>query len=574
MRAKKKIRRRAIYIVLGVVAVALFFVVRPMFAPKNKLIIRTATVERGTVTSSVSANGVLQPLTTVEVKSNVGGQIVKLAVDEGDIVQPGQLIARIDPTDTLTAYEQSQADLDSATSRVDQAREQLAMQNTQNSAQIESARQNLASARAKLQQAQEQARVQPRLTSAAISQSKSGLAAAEAALMQTRTALIPQKLAAAQSAFDQAKASHDVAQKDLTRQNELLTRGFVPKSQVDTAEERFNIAKAQLESARSKLDTVKDETDQDLSSAQARVEQARAELENANANSVQIKIREQELASAQASVKQAEASLKSAIAANHQDRIRRGDIIQADAQVQRSQASLRNTKTQLGYTTIVAPRAGVVTKKYVEEGSIVTAGRSSFSGSGSGVGIVDIADVSRMFALVSVDETDIAQIEVGQEVDVTVEAYPDELFTGKVMKIAPQSVTEQNVTTIPVTVEIDLPDGRLKPGMNATCDFITGRAEDVVMVPGEAVDESDNGSTVTVLKSDKQVIRKVDTGLVGADNIEIISGLKAGEKVVTAVIEPTVPGSRSSGGMGGPGGFGGPGGPGGGGRGGGMRRGM
>lgn len=94
-------------------------------------IIRTAEVERGTVTASVSANGVLQPLTTVEVKSNVGGQIIELAVDEGDEVSAGQLIARIDPTDTQTAYEQSQADLAAAVSKVRQAREQLAMQRAQ-----------------------------------------------------------------------------------------------------------------------------------------------------------------------------------------------------------------------------------------------------------------------------------------------------------------------------------------------------------------------------------------------------------------------------------------------------------
>ena len=216
---------------------------------------------------------------------------------------------------------------------------------------------------------------------------------------------------------------------------------------------------------------------------------------------------------------------------------------------------MRNTKIQLGYTTVTAPRDGIVTKKYVEEGSIVTAGRSSFSGTGSGVAIVDIADISRMFALVNMDETDIAQIEVGQEVDVTVEAYPDELFTGKVTKIAPQSVTEQNVTTIPVTVEIDVPDQRLKPGMNVTCDFITGRSNDVLMVPNEAVMESDNGNIVIILNNDKQVTRKVKTGLVGANNTEIKSGLKEGEQVITAIIQPTIPGSSSGGGMGRPGGM-------------------
>lgn len=578
MQAKNRKIRRTIYKILPIVLIGMFFLLRPLFTAKEETIIRTALVERGTVTASVSANGVLRPLTTVEVKSNVGGQVVKLAVEEGDVVKPGQLIARIDPTDTLTAYEQSQADLASAQAKVSQAREQLAMQHTQNAAQIESAEQALAAARARLEQAEEQAGVQPKLTSASISQAKSSRAAAEASLNQLKSALIPQRVSSAQSAYDQARASRENARKERERQENLFSRGFVARSQVDAAEERYEVASAQFESAKRKLDTVKDETEQDLRAAEARLAQAQAELDNANANSVQVKIRQQELASARAAVKQAEAALQSAKASAREDRIRQGDIVQANSQVQRSQAALTNSRTQLGYTTVVAPRAGVVTKRYVEEGSIVTAGRSSFSGTGSGVSIVDIADVSRMFAEVSVDETDIAQIEVGQDVDVTIEAYPDELFTGKVTRIAPQSVTEQSVTTIPVTVEIELPDQRLKPGMNVTCDFITGRAEDVLMVPSEAVTEEDNGNTVTLLvdgvrakgetgsdtfADGEQVKRRVEIGIVGRDQTEITNGVKAGQRVVTAVIEPTDPSKMQTGGMGAPGAMGGPGGMGG-----------
>jgi HlyD family secretion protein len=543
----KKRRLIVRYIIAAVIVAVVVGVVKYRQSGADEPIIKTAKVERGTVTASVSANGILGPLTTVEVKSNVGGQVVKLAVDEGDAVTPGQVIARIDPTDSLTAFDQSQADLAAAESKVDQAKQSLTMQHLQNTAQIESARHALAATQTKLLQAKEQAEVQPKLTAASVQQATKSLEAAQAALSQTKKALVPQKLASAQASFDQAQASYKAAESDYARQKELLTKGFVSQSQVDTSEEKYSVAKAQLDTARRKLETIKDETAQDIASAEARVEQASAELDNALANRIQDKIKKQEALSAQSAAKQAEAALQVAIAATHQDEIKRGDVVQAGAQVRRSEAAYKNAKTQLGYTTVIAPRAGIVTKKYVEEGSIVTAGRSSVAGTGSGVAIVDIADVSRMFALVNVDETDIAQIEVGQDVDISVEAYPDELFTGKVTKIAPQSVTDQNVTTIPVTVEIEVPDGRLKPGMNANCDFITGRIQNVLMVPTEAVKEEDTGDTVTVLKDGKQITRKVETGLVGRDNIEIKKGLKLGEMVVTAVITPTVPGSTSSG---------------------------
>lgn len=565
MVAKKK---RLGYVALAVVIVASFAVVKSRQADDDKPIIRTATVERGTVSSTVSASGVLQPLTTVEVKSNVGGQVVNLAVDEGDRVKPGQLIAKIDPTDSMTTLEQSQADMAASLSKVDQSRQQLNMQHMQNSAQIASAREALDTARTKLLQAQEQARVQPELTKSSINQAKSNLAAAEATLNQTKTALIPQKIASAQAAYNQTKVSCSTAESELTRQKGLLAKGFVAKSAVEAAEDKYSSAKAQLDTADNKQQTIKGETEQDLLSAQAKVDQAEAQLANAKANGVNDKLKQQEAISARAAVRQAEAALQVALAAMTQDQIKQGDIIQARAQVKRSQAALKNATTQMNYTTVTAPRAGIVTKKYVEEGSIITAGRSSFSGTGSGVALIDIADVTRMFALVSVDETDIGQLEVGQEVDITVEAYPDELFTGKVTKIAPQSVTDQNVTTIPVTVEVDMPDQRLKPGMNVTCDFITGRKDDVLMVPNEAVKEADNGSTVTVLdKEKKQHTRTVETGLVGSEYTEIKSGLKEGDVVVTAIIERTNPSQSSGGmrpgGMGAPGGMGGPGGGGG-----------
>jgi len=570
MRAKKR-SWKLYYIVAAIVLVGVGVAWKMKQSGQDEPIIRTAQVERGAVIATVTANGTLQPLSTVEVKSNVGGQIVKLAVDEGDTVKAGQLIAKIDPSDSLSSFEQSQAELAAAVSQVDQAKQGLSMQETQSSAQVASARQALSAANTKLDQAREQANVQPALTRASMKQARNSLSAAESALAQLHSATVPQKVASAQASYDQARASYSSAQSDYARQKELLAKGYVSKSQVESSEEKYGVAKAQLESAKKKLDTIKDETDQDVNSAEARVEQARAELDNATANQIQDKLKRQEVLSAQAAVKQAEASLQSAIAATRQNRIKKGDIIQADAQVKRSEAAYRNAQTQLGYTTIVAPRSGIVTKKYVEEGSIVTAGRSSFSGSGSGVGIVDIADVTRMNALVNVDETDIAQIEVGQSVDMIVEAFPDELFSGRVTKIAPQSVVDQNVTTIPVTVEVEMPDQRLKPGMNVTCDFVTGRQEDVIMVPNEAVKESEDGNTVTVMRAGKQIDRKVEVGLVGKDNTEIKKGLKVGEKIVTAVIQPTVIGRSSSyGGTGGAGGMGGVGGS----TGGGMRRGF
>ncbi len=196
-----------------------------------------------------------------------------------------------------------------------------------------------------------------------------------------------------------------------------------------------------------------------------------------------------------------------------------------------------------------------------------------------------------MLESVTVDETDIANVDEGQKVDVTFEAYPGIPFEGKVARVDPNALVVQNVTVIHVRVEVDnsAPTFRLlKPGMNATCQFVISQKDNVVRVPNEAVREDDNGKFVEVaadkgrpappdpqtgtpadpdaLVDLKREHRKVETGVEGNDMTEITKGLKAGEKVVTQTIEPaptTAQGSPFGGGGfggGGRGGFGGGGG--------------
>jgi HlyD family secretion protein len=234
-----------------------------------------------------------------------------------------------------------------------------------------------------------------------------------------------------------------------------------------------------------------------------------------------------------------------------------------------------------------SPSDGVILQKYVEQGTIITSGLSLSS---TGTSILQIGDTTKMYVNVSVDETDIGSVDVGQPVEVTVEAYPDVPFEGKVARIDPQAKVEQNVTTFNVRVEIDnsSPTFRLlKPGMNATCEFIVGEKENVVAVPTDAVRTDDNGSFVEIAQGgvpappdpsaktppdpDALVDVKtrrvaVEVGLEGNDSVEITKGLKEGDTVVTQTIEAATQaagspfaggGGRGGGGRGGGGGGGG-----------------
>jgi HlyD family secretion protein len=165
---------------------------------------------------------------------------------------------------------------------------------------------------------------------------------------------------------------------------------------------------------------------------------------------------------------------------------------------------------------------------------------------------------------VTVDETDIANVDVGQAVDITMDAYPGIPFEGKVMRIDPQALVESNVTNIHVRVELDNSDVKfklLKPGMNATCEFVKDKKDNVLSVPSEAVRTDDQGRYVEVavggkpapgdpktntpadpntLIDVKVVKRRVELGLEGNEADEITGGLKEGDTIITQTIQPIV----------------------------------
>lgn len=591
--------------------------------PVGKTTYTVSPAMRGTVKKTVSASGTLEAWTTVDVKSKAGGRIDLLAVDIGSRVKSGQILARIDPTDSMLTYSQAKASTESATAKVSQSAETYQLTVAQSAIAVDQARANLASAQANLLQAQARLQTartentaQPSLTNAAIAQAK----AAYDAAVQSRKKLDStqtQDLASAQSAYDQAVANDKNAQTNLARQKSLADRGFVSQSTVDTAAANASVTQANVDAAKSKLDTLGAQQRAERDSSDAAVRQAAAAYKTATTNGFTINSKQNALAESLAAVQQqraavltAQAQLSDAQAALRNGAIRKLDVNVAQASTASAKASLVNAKATLDQTVVTAPTDGVVLQKYAEQGTIITSGLSLNS---SGTSIVQIGDVSRMYVDVAVDETDIASIHIGEKVDVAFDAFPDREFSGKVTKINPMGVVESNVTTIHVRVEVDnTAEGfsELKPEMNATCDFIESEKTDVFNVPSEAIHEENGESYVEVAVGGKPVKRddmpampsgpppggfpaggpdggpggemppmpegmpkpqniqftvtdvkverrKVTTGLVGNETTEIVSGLQERDLVIVSKEEPKgdeAPAARAAFGGGGPGG--------------------
>ncbi len=172
------------------------------------------------------------------------------------------------------------------------------------------------------------------------------------------------------------------------------------------------------------------------------------------------------------------------------------DYANAQAGMVRARTSLDLATQRLGDATVRAPVEGTVIEKTVSLGQVIQAGTSSVGG---GSTILKMADLSRVRARALVNETDIGQIVAGQEATVTVDAFPDHPFRGKVEKVEPQAVVQQNVTMFPVLISLSNEDGLLKPGMNGEAAVLVDRRVGVLAIPNDAVRSMREVQTVAPL---------------------------------------------------------------------------
>jgi HlyD family secretion protein len=228
----------------------------------------------------------------VDIKSKAGGRIDNLLVDVGDRVRTGQVIARIDPSDSALTYNQAEADTASARAKESQTSAQYRLQVAQSQLSVAQARSQLkaseaalAASRARLATARHENDVQPALNSAAI-------AAAQAALdsaTQDRAQLIatqPQDLATAKSTYDQASANLVAAKLFYERKDSLARQGYVALQEVDDAKAAYSVAQAQVDAAKTRLDKLGDQQKAAMATSDAKIRQAEAQVRSANAQTV------------------------------------------------------------------------------------------------------------------------------------------------------------------------------------------------------------------------------------------------------------------------------------------------
>jgi HlyD family secretion protein len=206
---------------------------------------------------------------------------------------------------------------------------------------------------------------------------------------------------------------------------------------------------------------------------------------------------------------------------------------QAEAQVQQAEASLKQLEEQLSYTTVTSPIDGVVLSRDVQVGDAV----SSILVLGSTATLVmTLGDTHQVYVKGKVDESDIGKVYLGQAARIKVQSFRDKAFSGRVTKIAPLGVEKDNVTTFEVQISIDNPGGELKANMTANAEIVLEEHKNVLTVPEQAVlYDKDRNASVWVPDphgKDGHRVVPVKVGLSNGSKVEVLSGLRSGDKVV------------------------------------------
>jgi HlyD family secretion protein len=169
-------------------------------------------------------------------------------------------------------------------------------------------------------------------------------------------------------------------------------------------------------------------------------------------------------------------------------------------------------------------------EKLVEQGQIISSGISNVSG---GTTLANLADLSRLFIIADVDETDIGSVQIGQLVKITADAYPGKTFPGKVQRISPKGQVENSITIFKVKIEIQ-GEGKaiLKPMMTANVDIISNELKNVLYLPREALRAKNGKKYAAILVNNEPKEVLVATGVRNPIHVQVLSGLKADQEVL------------------------------------------
>jgi HlyD family secretion protein len=377
-----------------------------------------------------------------------------------------------------------------------------------------------------------------------------------------------------------------VKEGDRVRKDQLLARIENTQPAADVASQKANLASAQADSAAAEAGLKA--ADDNIATMQAAVAETQADLSRMKDDSD----RAEQLYNEKLGAKQDFDSKKSLYEAQ------KSAVVQAQARVVQARTQREQTAAQLtsyqrriavAQASVVrssdvlhkydsfAPLDGVVTNLPVREGESVVPGLQNQTGTN----IMTIADMSLITAEVKVDETDIINVQLGQAADITIDAIPNKTFTGHVTEIgntailrstgvaaSDSAISSQEAKDFKVVIAMDNPPDEIRPGLSCTAKITTATRKNALTIPIQALTVRQKGDLepkktgasggaqaatkldpaaekarkeelqgVFVVANGKATFRKVETGITGDTDIEVLSGLHEGDQIITGTYQ-------------------------------------
>lgn len=462
-------------------------------------VVSVATAAPKTITTNLEAVGSLISPNKVQLSPKTSGKIEFLEVRPGDKVKPGQPLVRIDPTDARAQVLQARANLAAARSRLAQARLQEGPTNASVAGEVANSNADVNTASAQLEQAEKNGAAQIAQAQAQVEDATAKVASADANVESAKAVV----------AKEQANFANAIT--NYNRIRDLYNQNFVAAQDVDNAQtamkaqaETLSVAKAallvtqrarestlaQLKVAQKNVGIVQQTTRAATVAAQAKVEQAKTALKVAQANTSQNPAFKENIAALAAAVRV------------------------ADAQVDSAESALRQT-------TLSSPIEGTVTARNGEPGSLASPGQP--------VVTVEKSDVLYFSAQLPIENAGMAT--PGTEATITINGMEKAPIIAPIEHV---SLSGDNAARqFGVLLNVKNSDGKLRSGMFGRMKFVTQTLRAAVTVPREAVRTTVKGTTVAVVDKDNKVsVRPVTIGATDGVDVEILSGVKVGEKVI------------------------------------------
>jgi HlyD family secretion protein len=486
-----------------------------LIARSHKTTYQFVTVQRASITETVSVTGNITTTRSVDLAFENGGTIAAVSYREGDHVNAGTVIARLDTQDLGAQLAEAQANVDSETATLKNMEagptpQSIAVSQTA----LASAEQTLANSYGNVPNAI--AGAYANMNDAVRTQLATFFTNAETANPQLTFAVSDSQIMN-DVTFDRIEASAELN----TWQNE--DRTITETSASSTLDTALQNALTHLAVAKTLLTTTLNavvNATNNMSAATAATYKADVTtgLNEVNTAIGNVNALAQSVASEKASVAQAEAALNLTLAGSTEE-----EIAAQAAQVEQAEANAKSIQVKINEASLVAPMSGVITTQNAKVGEIAS----------PGVPVTSLIADNSLEVDAYVPEVDIGKIVTGDPVSMTLDAFPNEAFTGKVFYVNPAETMVSGVVDYLIKVSFDKNDPRMKSGLTANLDITTQTKDGVLILPQYAILQNDSGAFVETVMNNTVVQNPVTLGISDENgNVEVASGTTEGEQVV------------------------------------------